>query len=88
MDFIPIQPPHHGVSAESTVVLADSDLRNQIKEHYPKLWSRFVSRRLYLANELGIVLHEDVLPMASSVGYLRPYMLNLEYALCKTKEEK
>ncbi len=88
VDFIPIQPPHHGVSAESTVVLADSDLRNQIKEHYPKLWSRFVSRRLYLANELGIALHEDVLPMASTVGYLRPYMLNDGYALCRTKEEK
>ena len=36
VDFIPIQPPHQGVSAESTVAIADDDLINDIKQYICK----------------------------------------------------
>ncbi|GAB2323938.1 M24 family metallopeptidase [Alkalibacterium sp. m-11] len=81
VDFIPIQPPHQGVSAESTIALADEDLREAIQNEYPKLWARIVERREYIIEELKIELPEEVLPLASTVGYLRPFMLNKEVSL-------
>lgn len=38
-------------------------------------------RRAYIQQELGIVLHEDVLPMCDTVAYYRPLMLNREKVL-------
>lgn len=81
VDFIPIQPPHQGVSAESTIALADENLREAIQNEYPELWARIVERREYIIEELNIELPEEVLPLASTVGYLRPFMLNKEISL-------
>ncbi|MCC9273004.1 MAG: M24 family metallopeptidase [Enterococcus aquimarinus] len=81
LDFIPVHPKHHGVSAESTLVLADVSLRAEIQTQYPQLWDRMVERRRYLKEVLGIDLKEEVLPMCSTLGYLRPYLLNQEAAL-------
>lgn len=81
VDFIPSQTGHNGVSAESTVLLADDELKQAIRADYPDMWKRIESRRAYLRDELGIQLPEDVLPMAGTLAYYRPYMLNDEYAL-------
>ena len=81
IDIIPSVPGYSGVSAESTVALADADLRARIVEQYPKLWERMQARRAYLRDELGINMHEDVLPMCSTVAYLRPYLLAKDKAL-------
>ncbi|GAB2318099.1 M24 family metallopeptidase [Alkalibacterium sp. s-m-22] len=81
VDFIPSQTGHNGVSAESTVLLADDDLKQAIRADYPDMWKRIESRRAYLSDELGTKLPEDVLPMAGTLAYYRPYMLNDEYAL-------
>ena len=81
IDIIPSREGMAGVSAESTVVLADSELKEQIKIQYPELWGRMVRRIDYLKRILNIKLSDDVLPMCSTVGYLRPYLLNKQYAL-------
>lgn len=81
IDIIPAVPGYGGVSAESTVALADEKLREELKEQYPELWQRIQSRREYLQQELGIALSEDVLPMCSTVAYLRPYLLSKNEAL-------
>ncbi|NBJ70705.1 Xaa-Pro aminopeptidase [Roseburia sp. 1XD42-34] len=81
VDFIPVQDGHHGVSAESTVALADEALRNTIKKEYPALWERIEKRRNYMKDELNIQLSEEVLPLNSTVGYYRPFMLNNEHSL-------
>src|SRR5690625_5472120 len=44
-------PIYHGISAESTVALADEQLRAEIKEQYPALWERIVARRKYRSEE-------------------------------------
>jgi hypothetical protein len=85
VDFIPGQLPHHGVSAESTVALADQKLRDNIKIEYPKLWQRIENRKKYMLEELNIDLSEEILPMTSTVGYYRPFMLNKEYSLVLDK---
>lgn len=81
IDFIPSQPNHNGVSAESTLTLADEKLRIEIKEQYPDLWKRIEKRREYMHKELNIHLSDEILPLASTLGYYRPFLLNKEYSL-------
>jgi hypothetical protein len=40
------------------------------------VWERIASRRRFIADELGIDLGEDVLPLSDSVGYLAPFWLD------------
>lgn len=81
VDFIPSQEGHNGISAESTVALADEQLRKELASSYPELWVRIEARRNYLAEELNIQLDESVLPLASTLGYYRPFLLNKDTAL-------
>ena len=81
VDFIPSQEGHNGISAESTVALADEQLRKELASSYPELWVRIEARRNYLAEELNIQLDESVLPLASTLGYYRPFLLNKDAAL-------
>lgn len=81
IDIIPSVEGFSGVCAESTVALADEELRAQICAQYPELWERMQARRSYLMDVLGTQLSEDVLPLCSTVAYLRPYLLDKERAL-------
>ncbi|MGX7031596.1 M24 family metallopeptidase [Vagococcus zengguangii] len=83
IDFIPSQTGHQGVSAESTIVMADEALRLELKRDYPEFWQRVEKRRDYIVNELGISLSDEILPLASTVGYLRPMFLNKELVIVK-----
>ena len=76
IDIIPSVPGYGGVSAESAVLLADGELKAQIREQYPEMWERMQARRAYIIEKLGIRLSEDVLPMCGTVAYLRPYLLD------------
>ena len=86
IDIIPSVEGHSGVSAESTVALADEALRREIAEAYPGLWRRIEARRAYLKDVLGIDVSDDVLPMCSTVAYLRPYLLDHNKALVIRRE--
>lgn len=83
IDIIPSVEGYAGISAESTVALADETLREKIKEEYPDLWKRIEKRRNYLKSELNIMISDEILPLCSTVAYVRPYLLNKEYALKK-----
>ncbi|MFR3727769.1 M24 family metallopeptidase [Lacrimispora sp.] len=80
IDIIPSVPGYAGVCAESTVVLADEELKREMKEMYPHMWNRMQKRCEYIKNVLGIHLSKDVLPMCSTVAYLRPFLLNKDCA--------
>lgn len=80
IDIIPSVAGYPGTSAESTVVLADEQLKQEIQKQYPDMWERMQQRRAYLKSELGIEVSEDVLPMCSTVAYLRPFLLNKDSA--------
>lgn len=81
IDIIPSMPGYAGTSAESTVALADASLREKIAQEAPELWKRIQQRRTYLIEELHIQLHPDILPMCSTVAYLRPFLLNKTSAM-------
>lgn len=84
IDIIPSRAGYAGASIEDTVALADTALRQQLAADYPQLWQRVQSRREYIQRELGIRLPDDVLPFSSTVGYLRPWLLDASRALVCT----
>lgn len=81
IDIIPSRKGYAGASIEDTVALADEPLRQKLATLYPELWQRISARRNYIRDVLNIHLHEDVLPLSNTVGYLRPYLLNKDLAL-------
>lgn len=81
IDILPSVEGYSGINGESTVALADEDLRSRIKAQAPGLWNRICSRRSYIRQELGIRLSPDVLPLTSTVAYLRPFLLEKQKAL-------
>ena len=80
IDIIPSVKGYNGISAESTVLLADETLQEAIKNQYPDMYQRMMDRRTYLIEELGIDLSKDVMPMCSTVAYLRPFLLDHDKA--------
>lgn len=87
IDIIPSVDGYGGCCAESTVLLADEQLKRDICAQYPEMWERMQRRRAYIIEELGIQISEDILPMCSTVAYLRPYLLEKEKALVCRKAE-
>lgn len=83
MDIIPSVPGYGGANAEDGIAIADEKLRGELKKNYPAVWRRIQDRREYMEQELGIRLKEEILPMSDLCGYMRPYILNHEYALGK-----
>lgn len=81
IDIIPSVEGLAGVSAEECVAIADQSLKNELKNEYPELWQRIITRRNYLINDLNINLSPDVLPLSNTVGYLRPFLLEKSKAL-------
>lgn len=81
LDIIPKVAGYGGVGCEDGVALADQALREEIQRDYPEVWDRFVRRRKYISECLGIELSEEILPMNDIVCYYRPFLLNQELAL-------
>lgn len=81
IDIIPSRKGYAGASIEDTVAIADEPLRQQLAMQYPALWQRIQNRRAYIRDVLNIQLHDDVLPLSNTVGYLRPWLLDKELAL-------
>ncbi len=66
---------------EDGVALADADLRHEFAGLYPAAWERIQARRRFMHDELGIRLHEDVLPFSNIPAYLPPFLLRPNYVM-------
>lgn len=69
------------IHEEDGVVLADSAMQEDIKRAYPKAYQRMIKRREFMKNELGIVLHDTVLPTSDLPGVVFPCAKNLNIIL-------
>lgn len=74
-------PPYYGVQVEDSLVLADTTLRGELGDQYPDVAARIATRRSFMREQLGIILHESVLPLSNMQGVLFPYLLNTHCAL-------
>ncbi len=76
VDIIPATgTPYFTTNIEDGIALADASLRDAFAAAHPGAWARIVARRAFMADQLGIDLHPDVLPFSNIPAYLPPYLL-------------
>lgn len=75
-DVIPHSPVYYSTRMEDTYVLADQTLRAALKEKYPDCLARCERRRAFMAEQLGITVSEEVLPLSNIPGIVPPFFLN------------
>jgi Creatinase/Prolidase N-terminal domain len=81
-DVIPATgTPYFTTNIEDGLALADESLRNAFAEAYPDAWARIQMRRWFMADELGIDLHPDVLPFSNLAAHLPPFLLAPDRAM-------
>jgi hypothetical protein len=79
VDIIPATGTEYfTTNIEDGVALADESLRDEFATRYPEAWQRVQARRLFMKEELGIDLHEDVLPFSNIPAYLPPFLLRAD----------
>ena len=61
---------------EDGVVLADADLRRQVRDLYPGCYERCQKRRAFMTDVLGIDLPEEVLPLSNTPAVVPPFFLS------------
>jgi Xaa-Pro aminopeptidase len=84
LDIIPATgTAYHTTNIEDGVALADEAARAQLAERYPEVWARIGRRREFMADQLGIRLRPEVLPLSNLAGYLPPYWLAPDLAMRK-----
>ena len=77
VDIIPATgTDYFTTNIEDGVALADASLRDRFAARYPAAWGRIQARRRFMHEELGIALHEDVLPFSNIPAYLPPFLLS------------
>jgi Xaa-Pro aminopeptidase len=76
VDIIPATgADYFTTNIEDGIALADESLRASFAQRYPAAWARVQARRDFMANDLGIELHPDVLPFSNIPAYLPPFLL-------------
>jgi Xaa-Pro aminopeptidase len=66
---------------EDGVALGDDALRAEIAARHPEMWERLQARRRFMAEQLGIELHPDVLPFSNLAAWLPPFLLDPSRAM-------
>jgi hypothetical protein len=77
VDVIPATgTPYFTTNIENGIALADATLRAEFAAAYPDAWRRIEGRRSFMAEQLGIELHADVLPFSNIPAWLPPFLLD------------
>jgi Xaa-Pro aminopeptidase len=76
IDVIPSSPIYASTRMEDGVVIADTDLRQEIEARYPDCYGRCQARRHFMQNTLGFDLPDEILPLSNISGLVPPYFLN------------
>jgi len=69
---------------EDGVALLDDRGRAEFAERHPQAWARVEARRAFMADQLGIRLKPEVLPLSNLQGYLPPFILAPGQAFVRT----
>ncbi len=84
-DIIPSSPEYFSTRMEDGIVIADKSLRTELKGQFPDCYNRCLERRLFMENELGIELPEEILPLSNIPAIVPPFVLkpNLVFTMEK-----
>jgi hypothetical protein len=83
LDIIPGPAEYQNSQIEDGIVLADAELQAELTAKYPQVMERIHQRRAMLKDVFGITLHESVLPLSNTAGYLPPFWLSPKLAMVK-----
>jgi Xaa-Pro aminopeptidase len=75
VDVIPQSATYFSTRMEDGIVIADSQLRAQLKESVPDCYERCQKRRSFMGAVLGIELPEEVLPLSNTCAIVPPFLL-------------
>lgn len=81
VDIIPRSKTYFSSRMEEGIVIADKDLRDQLKANYPDTYKRCMARREFMINTLGISLPEEILPLSNIPAIVPPFLLNYQTVL-------
>jgi Xaa-Pro aminopeptidase len=82
VDIIPATGTEYfTTNIEDGIALADAALRAELAARHPEAWSRIERRRAFMADQLGIELHPDVLPLSNIPAHLPPFLLRPDHAM-------
>ena len=79
--IIPSMDGYAGANCEDGIAIADADMRREIQERFPRVWTRIEARRRHMIDVLKINIADEVLPLSNLAATYRPYMLNKDMAL-------
>lgn len=83
-DLIPVSQGHFCVmNGEDGVALADEPLQEKFRTDYPGAWERIRRRSALMRETLGIRLHETVLPLSNTAGWIPPYAFSPDRILVR-----
>jgi hypothetical protein len=86
VDIIPATgTPYFTTNIEDGIALADNGLRRELAAAFPDAWRRIEARRRFMADQLGIELDPDVLPLSNTPAYLPPFLLSPDRAMVVTR---
>jgi len=77
-----LKDPYLVVHVEDGFVVADENLRNEIKEISPSCYERIKARQKFMREVLNINLPEEVLPLSDLPAVCFPYMADVNTILC------
>lgn len=76
VDVIPDSEKYYSTRMEDGIIIADSNLQNELKSGYPEVYSRCMKRRDFMMNTLGFELPDEILPLSNIPGIVPPFFLN------------
>ncbi|MBT5186025.1 MAG: M24 family metallopeptidase [Kordiimonadaceae bacterium] len=76
VDVIPSSPTYGSTRMEDGVVIANAQLRSNLKEKYPDCYARCQARRRFMIEVLGMDVPEDVLPLSNIPAIVPPWFLS------------
>lgn len=81
-DIIPATgTDHFTTNIEDGIALADEALRDSLATRFPDVWQRIARRRDFMAQELGIRLAPEVLPLSEIPACLPPFLLRPDHMM-------
>jgi len=80
---VSFQNPFFTAHVEDGIIIADKQLRDEIKALSPSCYSRIEARRRFYKEVLNIELADEVLPTSDIGGVCFPYMADTSVLLCK-----
>jgi Xaa-Pro aminopeptidase len=75
VDVIPQSATYFSTRMEDGIVIADSQLRTDLRDSFPACYERCQQRRSFMTNVLGFELPDEVLPLSNTCGIVPPFFL-------------